>query len=53
MEALYHILSWGSPIGIGLFLFLMSSGAGILFWGISHFNKSGKKEEKTGHLPNR
>jgi len=42
MEVLYDILSWGSPIGIGLFLFSMSAGAGILFWGISHFQKSNK-----------
>ncbi len=26
MEVLYDVLSWGSPIGISLFLFLMASG---------------------------
>ena len=45
MEVFYVIFSWGSPLGIGLFLFLMSSGAGIFFWGVSHFAKENKKEE--------
>jgi hypothetical protein len=40
MEGLYAILSWGTPIGIGLFFFLSASGAGILFWGIGQFNRS-------------
>jgi hypothetical protein len=44
MEVFYHI-PWGSPLGIGLFIFLMSSGAGILFWGVSHFNKAIKRKK--------
>lgn len=47
MAALYYILSWGSPVGIGAFLFLMSAGAGIFFWGVSHFMKSNNPENKT------
>lgn len=46
MEVLYAILHWGSPIGIGLFFFLSAAGAGILFWGISHFNNSTKDGRK-------
>jgi hypothetical protein len=42
MEVLYDVLSWGSPVGISLFLFLLASGAGILMWGISHLLKSDK-----------
>jgi hypothetical protein len=44
MEVLYGILFWGSPLGLGLFFFFSASGAGILFWGISHFIKSRKKD---------
>jgi hypothetical protein len=39
MENIVHILSWGSPLGIGLFMFLLAAGAGIFFWGVSHLNK--------------
>lgn len=38
MEVLPEILGWGTPLGIGLFLFFMSSGAGVFFWGVSHLN---------------
>lgn len=44
MEVFYHILSWGSPLGLALFFFFSASGAGILFWGISHFAKANKKD---------
>jgi hypothetical protein len=37
MEVFYTVLSWGSPVGLGLFFFLSATGAGLLFWGISHF----------------
>jgi hypothetical protein len=43
MEVLYSVLSWGSPLGIALFFFFSCSGAGILFWGLSHFIKSNKE----------
>ncbi|MFT6052330.1 MAG: hypothetical protein ACI9B9_001979 [Halioglobus sp.] len=39
MENLVYILSWGSPVGLGLFFLLSTAGTGILFWGISHFVK--------------
>jgi hypothetical protein len=39
MEVFYSVLSWGSPLGIGLFFFFLGTGAGIFFWGVSHFNK--------------
>lgn len=40
MEVVYGILSWGSPLGLGLFLFLSASGTGILFWGLSHASRN-------------
>jgi hypothetical protein len=46
MEVFYYILSWGSPIGIGLFFFLSCAGTGILFWGISHFNKNSRQQKQ-------
>jgi len=39
MEVWYHILSWGSPLGLALFIFFSACGAGIFFWGLSHLNK--------------
>ena len=44
MENLFIILSWGSPLGIGLFFFFSASGLGIFFWGVSHLSKGKKKE---------
>ncbi|MBE2238309.1 MAG: hypothetical protein IAE81_10990 [Caldilineaceae bacterium] len=44
MEALYAILSWGSPLGTSLFIFFLASGAGIFFWGFSHLPQSNKKD---------
>ncbi len=35
MEVLFSSDSWGTPLGIGLFFFFSSAGAGILFWGLS------------------
>ncbi len=43
MEVLYAVLSWGSPLGISLFIFFSASGAGIFLWGISHLPKSDQK----------
>lgn len=42
MQVLYDVLSWGSPVGISLFIFFSASGAGIFFWGISRLSKSDK-----------
>ena len=42
MDVLNHALSWGSPIGISLFLFFSASGGGIFFWGVSHLQKQEK-----------
>ena len=46
MEIFNAVLSWGSPLGIGLFFFFSASGAGILFWGISHLPKGDKKDKE-------
>jgi len=43
MQVLYGILSWESPLGSALFFFFSASGAGIFFWGLSHFNRSTKE----------
>jgi hypothetical protein len=40
MEALVYILSWGSPIGIGIFLLCLLAGMWIFFWGISQLEKA-------------
>ena len=45
MDVLYVVLSWGSPLGTGLFLFLLASGAGIFFWGLSCLSESQKGKE--------
>ena len=37
MEVLFSSSAWGTPLGIALFFFFSCSGAGILFWGLSHF----------------
>lgn len=34
-----YILSWGSPVGIGAFMFLMGAGMGLFFWGVFHIKK--------------
>jgi hypothetical protein len=26
---------WGTPVGVGLFIFLMGIGLGVFFWGVS------------------
>ncbi|WP_303046081.1 hypothetical protein [Shewanella sp. UCD-KL21] len=40
MAYLYSILGWGSPLGIGLFLFFSGAGAGLFFWGLACLKKS-------------
>lgn len=35
MDALNHVLSWGSPVGIALFFFFTGIGTGVFFWGYS------------------
>lgn len=44
MEIL-QVINWGSPLGLALFFFFSASGAGILFWGLSHVIKNRKKDE--------
>jgi len=46
MGYLYGILGWGSPLGIALFFFFSGAGAGILFWGLSHFIRSNSEVGK-------
>ncbi len=36
------VMSWGSPVGLGLLFFLTGGGAGIFFWGVSHITSSNK-----------
>ncbi|MFK7803388.1 MAG: hypothetical protein AB8G95_17265 [Anaerolineae bacterium] len=42
MDVLNHALSWGSPVGISLFIFFLMSGMGIFFWGVSQLPKKDK-----------
>jgi hypothetical protein len=42
MEGLWSPLMWGTPVGLGIFMFLMGSGLGVFFWGVS---KIGRKKE--------
>ena len=32
MEVLNNILSWGSPLGVGVYILCLGSSAGIFFW---------------------
>ena len=45
MDVLADILHWGSPLGVGLFLFFLSAGGGVFFWGVSHLNTNNSKDE--------
>ena len=36
-------ISWGTPLGIGLFLCLLGVGMGTFFWGISQMMRYDKK----------
>jgi choline-glycine betaine transporter len=45
MHELTVMLSWGSPLGIGLLFFLSGIGAGIFFWGLAQVNRF-KNEKK-------
>lgn len=42
MEGLWSPLMWGTPVGLGIFIFLVGVGMGVFFWGISKL--AGKKE---------
>ncbi len=46
MNALAFVLFWGSPVGLGLFFALTGIGAGVLFWGISHFIRASRENER-------
>ena len=42
MDALFPLLWWTGPIGIGAFL----SGLGVLFWGIAQIERARKQVER-------
>jgi hypothetical protein len=42
MDGLWSAHLWGTPVGLGIFLFLVLVGMGVFFWGLSKV--SGKKE---------
>lgn len=42
MDGLWSPNLWGSPVGLGLLVFLAGTGAGIFFWGLSKV--TGKKQ---------
>jgi hypothetical protein len=35
MDGLWSAQMWGTPVGLGLFFFLMGIGMGVFFWGVS------------------
>ncbi len=39
MDGLWSALMWGTPVGIGIFLFLLLVGLGVFFWGISKLSR--------------
>ena len=40
MDALVYVFSWGSPIGIALFLFILAGAGAIFMWGLSQLTNS-------------
>ncbi len=41
-----QIFSWGSPVGLGLFLFLQGVGVGVFFWGIAKLTESETRKKE-------
>lgn len=39
MNGLWSPEMWGTPVGIGLFIFLMGVGMGVFFWGASKISR--------------
>ncbi len=44
MEALFPLLWWSGPIGIGVFLM----GLGVVFWGIGQVERARRPVERPG-----
>lgn len=40
------LISWGSPLGLGLLFFLTGGGVGIFFWGISHLVRRDTQDQE-------
>jgi hypothetical protein len=40
------LISWGSPLGLGLLFFLSGAGVGIFFWGISHIVRRDNQDQE-------
>lgn len=43
MEVWYHILGWGSPVGLGIFILLICAGLGTMFTGIARLKEQERK----------
>ncbi len=39
MSGLWSSDMWGTPVGLGLFLFLLGTGMGVFFWGLSKISE--------------
>lgn len=44
MENLVHLINWGTPLGIGLFLLLLSCSAAVFVRALSLSKKTDKKD---------
>ena len=48
MDGLWSPQMWRTPVGLGIFIFLMGVGMGVFFWGVS---KSSRKQGVTPPIP--
>ncbi len=40
MEGLWSPNMWGTPVGLGLVVFLAGIGTGVFFWGLSKISRN-------------
>jgi hypothetical protein len=46
MRELYGIFSWGSPVGLGIFIFLSASAVAVLMRGLSHASEIEERKKR-------
>jgi len=40
VDGLWSPHLWGTPVGLGLFIFLVGIGMGVFFWGLSKLSRT-------------